>query len=64
MISFIKFGIKEAGGIFIASEFLFLLDIIAIIFFGGNLLLWIGVVMLGLYNIGLLLLWKKKSSRN
>ena len=64
MISFIKFGIKEAGGMFIVSELLFLLDIIVIIFFGSNLLLWIGVVMLGLYNIGLLLLWKKKSSRN
>jgi hypothetical protein len=64
MISFIRFGIKEAGEMFIASEFLSLLDIIAIIFFGSNLLLWIGVLMLGLYNIGLLLLWKKKSSKN
>jgi hypothetical protein len=64
MINFIKFGIKEEGGMFIASELLFLLDIITIIFFGSNLLLWIGVVMLGLYNIGLLLLYKEKSSRN
>lgn len=64
MISFIRFGIKEEGGMFIASELLFLLDIITIIFFGSNLLLWIGVSMLGLYNIGLLLSWKKKSSRN
>ena len=55
MISFIRFGIKEAGGMFIASELLFLLDIIAIIFFGGNLLLGIGVVMLGLYNVIMLI---------
>ena len=67
MRSFVKFGIKTSGAMFIVCEILFLVDLclIAIVPFKDlTIWTWIGSVCLGLYNIGLLLLWKKKSSRN
>lgn len=55
MISFFKFGLAKSGAIFLVSEVLFLLDILVILFNLENVLTWIGTVLLGLYNIIMLI---------
>lgn len=57
MISFIKFGIGKYGGIFLASEVLFLIDILIILFYIPNTLTWIGFWLLLIYNVGLIIEW-------
>ena len=51
MIGFIKFGLAKSGAMFPVCEVLFLLDILVFIFNLENVWTWIGIVLLGLYNI-------------
>ena len=55
MINFIKFGLAKSGAMFPIYEVLFLLDILVFICHRENVLIWIGIVLLGLYNIILLI---------
>ena len=55
MISFIKFGLAKSRAIFPVCEALFLLDILVFIFNLENVWTWIGIVLLGLYNIIMLI---------
>ena len=64
MKNFIKFGLAKGGGIFIASEIFFILDILILIFYKSNLFLLTCLGILGLYNIGLIVIWIKKSLEN
>ena len=71
MTNFIKFGLEKSGAMFLISEVLFLLDILVIVLHRENIWTWIGFVLLGLYNIIMLIeyigerkhkerIWKKK----
>lgn len=64
MKNFIKFGLAKGGEIFIASEIFFILDILILIFYKSNLFLLACLGILGLYNIGLIVIWIKKSLEN
>ena len=58
MRSFVKFGIKTSGAMFIVCEILFLVNLLLIIvvpFADLTIWTWIGIVLLGLYNIIMLI---------
>jgi len=55
MIGFIKFGLAKNGAMFLISEVLFLLDILIFVCHRENVWTWIGIVLLGLYNIIMLI---------
>jgi hypothetical protein len=60
MIGFIKFGLAKNGAIFPICEVLFLLDILAFLFNLENVWTWISFVMLGLYNIIMLIEYEER----
>ena len=55
MVNFIKFGLNKSGAMFLISEVLFLLDILFIVLHRENVWTWIGLVLLGLYNLIMLI---------
>ena len=55
MIGFIKFGLAKHGSMFPICEVLFLLDILVFICHQENVMTWIGIILLGLYNIIMLI---------
>ena len=55
MTNFIKFGLAKSGAMFLISEVLFLLDILVIVLHRENVWTWIGLVLLGLYNVIMLI---------
>ena len=55
MIGFIKFGLAKSGAMFPVCEVLFLLDILVFICHRENVWTWVGIVLLGLYNVIMLI---------
>lgn len=55
MIGFIKFGLAKSGAMFLVCEVLFLLDILVFICHRENVWTWIGIILLGLYNVLMLI---------
>ena len=55
MIGFIKFGLAKSGAMFPVCEVLFLLDILVFIFNLENVWTLVGIILLGLYNIIMLI---------
>jgi hypothetical protein len=55
MIGFIKFGLVKSGAMFLICEVLFLLDILVFICHRENVWTWVGIILLGLYNIIMLI---------
>ena len=55
MISFFKFGLAKNGTMFPICEVLFLLDILVFICHRENVWTWIGIILLGLYNVIMLI---------
>ena len=55
MIGFIKFGLAKSGAMFLVCEVLFLLDILVFICHRENVWTWVGIILLGLYNIIMLI---------
>ena len=55
MISFIKFGLAKSGVMFQICEVLFLGDLLVFACHRENVWTWVGIVLLGLYNVILLI---------
>ena len=58
MIDFIKFGLKVHGALFPICELFFLMDLTLIILRLDDVWTWIGIVLLGLYNV---VIWNMKN---